>query len=134
MGESMAQDAIEMGLDETIAPDGLLWEDSIYSYEDSLINKIYLEKNGSHLSLKESQEINQYTKIFLENNFKEHYEVNRYISKMNLWDEFPNIRSLNDHGENKDIPGILPKFYAIVCKKLEITGAGGTPLDQAKHY
>lgn len=130
MGESMAQDAIEMGLDT----DGLLWEDSVYSYKDSLINKIYLEENGSNLSFKESHEINHYTKIFLENGFKEHYEVNRYISKMNLWDEFQNIRSLNDHGENKNIPGILPKFYAIVCKKLEITGAGGTPLDQAKHY
>ncbi len=36
MGESMAELAIELGLDEVMAPDHQLWENSHYNYEDSL--------------------------------------------------------------------------------------------------
>ena len=36
MGESMAELAIELGLDEVMAPDHQLWENSNYNYEDSL--------------------------------------------------------------------------------------------------
>ena len=88
----------------------------------------------SKLSLAEENEVNQYIKIYIDNGFQEHFEVNRYISQNNMWDSFPNIRSLNDHAHNKEIPGVLPKFYAIVCKRLGIDGAGGVALDKAEHY
>lgn len=44
MGESMAQDAIAMGLDLTIAPDGRLWEES--SYNRPAINREIWGENG----------------------------------------------------------------------------------------
>ncbi len=82
----------------------------------------------------EERELNEYIDIYLKNGFKEHYEVNDYITKNNLWDNFSNMRSLNDHRGCKNILGILPKFYAQVCKRLNIEGAGGSPLDNATHY
>lgn len=92
--------------------------------------KKYFDK----ISLSESNEIKKYIDLFKDNKFKEHYEVNNYITKNGFWNDFSNIRSLNDHGIYKEIPGILPKFYAIVCKELEIDGAGGTSLDKANRY
>ena len=91
-------------------------------------------KINKKLSIAEEKEVNQYIKIYIDNRFQEHFEVNTYISQNNMWDLFPNIRSLNDHAQNKEIPGILPKFYAVVCKRLDIDGAGGASLDKAKHY
>lgn len=88
----------------------------------------------SELSLKESHEINEYIKIFNEQGYKQHYQVNNYITDNHTWDKFPSIRSLNDHGKNKDIPGIQQKFFAIICKELNISGAGGDPLDKCKLY
>ena len=86
------------------------------------------------ISHEEALEIDNYIQIYRENDLNEHYEVNMYISRNNLWGNFVNIRSLNDHGESKNIPGILPKFYAAVCKELNIGGAGGDPLDNARSY
>lgn len=86
------------------------------------------------LTTAEEKEVNQYIKIYIDNGFQEHFEVNNYISQNNMWNLFPNIRSLNDHANNKEIPGILPKFYAIVCKKLDIDGAGGAALDKSEPY
>ncbi len=92
------------------------------------------QKKFKKLTSAEEDEISHYIKIYIDNGFKEHYEVNSYISQNNIWDSFPNIRSLNDHGVHKKIPGILERFYAIICKRLDIEGAGGTPLDKAEHY
>lgn len=88
----------------------------------------------NQLSEDEENEINSYIYIYKKYNFVEHYEVNNFISRQNAWDKFPNIRSLNDHGVHKGIPGILPKFYAIICERLKIEGAGGAPIDEAHHY
>ena len=85
-------------------------------------------------SIDEDNELDEYIKIYKKYSFKEHYEVNHYITNNKLWTKFPNIRSLNDHARHKGIPGILPKFYAQICDKLKIVGSGGSPLDQAVHY
>jgi hypothetical protein len=58
----------------------------------------------------------------------------RYLAETNSWDKFSHIRSMNKHGIHTGIHGILPKFYAIVCKRLEIGVAGGAPLDEARPY
>lgn len=95
---------------------------------------IVKQKHSNRLNSAEEKEVTNYIKIYMDNGFTEHFEVNTFISQNNMWDLFPNMRSLNDHAENKEIPGILPKFYAIVCKRLDIEGAGGASLDKAEHY
>jgi hypothetical protein len=89
---------------------------------------------GKELSSGETREIDEYIKIYKENNCTEHHEVNSLITINDRWDEFPTIRSLNDHSENKNIKGILPKYFEIVCTILKISGDTGKPLDKATHY
>ena len=96
--------------------------------------KIHTIFKNFHLNRQEQQEVSNYIHIYLKNKYKEHYEVNAYISKMNLWDNFQTIRAYNDHGTHVQIKGILPKYYAVVCKILDIKGAGGKPLDSSSHY
>lgn len=90
--------------------------------------------NKYNLTDLEINQVKRYVAIFRSNSFQVHYEVNHYITNHNLWNQFSKIRSLNDHGLHKGIPGILPKYFAVVCELLEITGAGGAPLDKAEPY
>ena len=83
---------------------------------------------------KTEKEVASYIKIYRDMGFSQHYEVNAYITKNDLWDEFHNIRSFNYHGEHEKIQGILPQYFAKVCEELSIAGAGGTPLDKAVSY
>lgn len=91
-------------------------------------------KRKEILAPDEVTEVNKYMKIFRENAFSSHVEVNEYITDNNIWDQFPTIRSLNDHGNYKEIPGIQPKYFHIVCQLLGITGEGGLPLASYKRY
>jgi hypothetical protein len=86
------------------------------------------------LSDAEIAELKEYTGIFIENKFHLHYEVNQFINDHKRWDDFPCIRSLNDHGDSKGIRGILPKFFKVVCVLLGVDGEKGAPLDKAKKY
>jgi len=90
-------------------------------------------ENEYKISEIELKQVKAYVDIFKNNSFQEHYEVNNYISRHNLWNDFSEIRSMNTHGVNC-IKGILPKFFAIVCKILEITGDNGEPLDKSEPY
>ncbi|MBS3912288.1 MAG: hypothetical protein KGZ70_10795 [Hydrogenophaga sp.] len=89
---------------------------------------------GQKLNIAETEEINEYLKIYRDNSFSKHFEVNRYITSNDLWQKFPTIRSLNDHGENKDIPGIEPKYFSAICQLLEISGEDGAPLQSYRKY
>lgn len=93
-----------------------------------------LQIRGQKLHPKETVEINAYIKIFRENNFSMHSQVNNYISDKKLWSVFPTIRSLNDHGRFTEIPGIQPKYFEIICRLLEISGGNGFPLDAFRKY
>ncbi len=86
------------------------------------------------LSSEEASQVLEYIKIYKKESLEKHWEVNEYITSNSLWGRFSEIRSLNDHGDSKRIPGILPKFYAIVCKILEITSSNGAPLDKSEKY
>ena len=86
------------------------------------------------LSCAEIAELKEYTEIFIENKFEVHHEVNQFISEHKRWSDFSCIRSLNDHGDNKGVPGILPKFFKAVCILLGVSGDNGTPLDRAIKY
>lgn len=85
------------------------------------------------LTKEEVIQIKNYIGIYLGNNFKTQKAANNYISERKLWGEFSDIRSLNDHGSYKNIPGISPKFYRITCKILKIDG-GGAQLTKATRY
>ena len=89
---------------------------------------------GKPLSTNEVNEINEYIRIFREYGCTKHYEVNEIITKSGKWDSFKTIRSLNDHGEYKEIEGIQPQYFEIVCNILEISGEKGLPLDSYKKY
>jgi len=89
---------------------------------------------GESLSSTETEEISQYIKIYRENRFKSHTQINNYITENDMWDEFPTIRSLNDHCEYENIPGILQKYFGIVSSILKINGDNGKPLTKATHY
>lgn len=89
---------------------------------------------GKPLSQNESKEINEYIKIFCENGCTKHHEVNEIIAKSGKWDSFKTIRSLNDHGEHKEIEGIQPQYFEVVCNILRISGEKGLPLDSYKKY
>jgi hypothetical protein len=58
----------------------------------------------SNLNLKEGKSLNNYTLG----------ELNSLIEKLNLWDNFKNIRALNEHGYDFKIKGISPIFYHFV--------------------
>lgn len=81
------------------------------------------------------QELSRYIAIFKEIGATEHYEVNEHITIHDMWDEFRNIRSMNNHGRGKDsIPGIQPKFFREICQRLRISGGNGSPLVSSKQY
>jgi len=89
---------------------------------------------GNPLSSEETKEIAEYIKIFQDYGCTMHHEVNKVITQKNIWDNFKTIRSLNDHGKSKEIEGIQPEYFEIICSILSITGGKGLPLDDYKKY
>ena len=89
---------------------------------------------GKPLSPKETKEIDEYIKIFRDYDCTRHHDVNDIITKKNIWDNFKTIRSFNDHGEYKDIEGIQPEYFEIICSILKISGERGLPLDKYTKY
>lgn len=86
------------------------------------------------LSNNEVEQIQGYMNIYNVHNFKSQKEANKFITNKIRWGEFPDIRSLNDHGAYKNVPSILPKFYRITCEILDITKGNGAPLIKATKY
>lgn len=82
----------------------------------------------------EEREIELYIAFYKYNNFKEHHEVNKFITKYNLWDLFKTIRAYNDHGSHKNMPEINPKAFRKVCLLLNISGGNGTPVTKSVPY
>jgi hypothetical protein len=64
----------------------------------------------------ERNEINWYIKLYVKLEFTHHWQVNQWIQERNAWDKFKNIRAINDHVNASGVPGIKPKFFAIVCQ------------------
>ena len=89
---------------------------------------------GTQLTVNESCEIKKYIDIYKVNDFTEHHEVNDYISINSLWDLFPTLRSMNDHGCGKLVKGIQPEYFKIICKILNITGDYGASLKNYTAY
>jgi hypothetical protein len=87
-------------------------------------------KEASHMALTEDelQQTAEYIFMFKSLRLEEHWQVNQVIAKADRWDDFKALRSMNDHGPSGVIQGITPKFFAIVCKVLKISGDDGHPL------
>jgi hypothetical protein len=90
--------------------------------------------SGRPLSSAETNEINEYIKIFRVYGCTKHHEVNDIITQGGEWDNFKTIRSLNDHGKYKEIEGIQPQYFEIICHILKISGEQGLSLDSYKKY
>lgn len=86
------------------------------------------------VGIQDCYEIMHYVQIYKEKSCTEQAEANNIISQERIWDEFPHIRSLNDHTIHLNVPGILPVYYAIVCKLLNIKGGRGLPLTNFRQY
>ena len=97
-----------------------------YNYESALTKY--------RLTKEEMTQIKSYMIIYSSNNFNTQKMTNNFITENNRWNEFPDIRSLNNHGQHTNIPGILPKFYRITCSILDIIEGGGAKLTKATKY
>jgi len=82
----------------------------------------------------EAMEIHYYIRTFEENFFQNLNELNNYITENDEWEDYPSIRSLNTHQEYRNIKGIQPKYYSIVCKELEIGRGNGRLLTKYSPY
>lgn len=89
---------------------------------------------GERYSKSECDEIKAYIDIYKANSFLEHHEVNSYITANQMWEMFPTLRSMNDHGHGKIVPGIQPKYFRSVCNILNITSDLGSPLESFSVY
>jgi len=87
-----------------------------------------------HINICEAIEIFNYIRCFNENFFQNLNELNNYITECDEWEYYPSIRSQNTHGHYKNVLGIQPKYYSIVCKELQINRGKGIPLDSYKRY
>ncbi|WP_449102720.1 hypothetical protein [Pseudomonas extremaustralis] len=115
------------------------WLDKYASETKSKINHISIEferqlKLEYEVSDKAWDQVIKYVSIFRASSFNKHHQVNEHITKNGLWDDFREIRSMNNHGANKTVHGITPKYFKLVCNILEITGGGGDPLIKSEKY
>ena len=93
-------------------------------------------KDASYTPLSEAvlNELLNYLWIYKINNMSEHWQVNEFISENDIWDEFKEIRSMNDHGYEFQIHGIKPNYYAIICSVLNKEKGDGAPLIDWRSY
>jgi hypothetical protein len=96
--------------------------------------KLVSPVRGQKLTHQETAEISAYVRIFRENEFRVHSQVNNYITDNDLWSAFPTIRSLNDHGRFTEVPGIQPKYFEVACELTGISSGDGLPLDAFRKY
>ncbi len=102
-------------------------KERINSFDYSLLS-------GYKLSSQEIDQLKKYMTIYIDHDFSEQKFANSYITKNELWHKFPDIRSLNEHGDHKDVPGILPRIYSITCEILDLTKGNGKPLTGFHKY
>ncbi len=107
---------------------------SVYQYRVEKITNLPAPVSLNELDSSTFNEILEYVTIFIQWRFKEHWQVNNFISKTNCWHQYPNIRSINTHRNRKEVEGIRPEYYALVCEILDITGDNGTPLIHSRKY
>lgn len=91
-------------------------------------------KSEYELSDKAWEQVKEYVLIYKNNSFTKHHEVNYFITSNELWDKFSEMRSMNDHGNDKVVRGITKMYFKLICELLEIAGGNGHPLIKAEKY
>jgi hypothetical protein len=86
------------------------------------------------LTDKSWKQVKEYASIYRKNSLTKHHEVNNYITSNGLWGNFSEMRSMNDHGNEKVVKGITEMYFKLICELLEITGGNGDPLIKAEKY
>ena len=119
-------------------------EEEHNSFKKEITTELYRAVVGSYepraalelweLTPKEIVQITRYIAIFKRRNFKEHWQVNEFISRKNAWEEFDALRSNNLHANDFTAKGIYPNYYRIVCEILNISGDDGAHLVNADRY
>ena len=124
----------ELQLLISIGTDG--FSKRVLLYREYSSKKVISEStiNGKALTSDESREISDYIEIYRTCDCEKHHEVNKIITQRNIWNQFRTIRSLNDHREYKEIEGIQPQYFEIICNILKISGGHGLPLDNYRKY
>ncbi|MDA0135804.1 hypothetical protein L2D36_25890 [Vibrio harveyi] len=107
---------------------------SVFQYRVEKITGLSAPASLNELDSSTFNEILAYVTMFVQLRFKEHWQVNNVISKTNSWHQYPNIRSINTHRNGKQVEGIHPEYYALICEILDITGDNGTPLVHSRRY
>ncbi|MBY0446784.1 MAG: hypothetical protein K2Q15_16435 [Burkholderiales bacterium] len=79
-------------------------------------------------------EVLKWVNVFNDGRCTYQKDANEIITRENRWNEFPNLRSLNDHGMHKRVPGIESNYYSLFCYLLGCGGAGGAPLEASHKY
>ncbi|MEC4726209.1 hypothetical protein HWQ46_11670 [Shewanella sp. D64] len=115
-----------------------------YDFRKEITTELYKTVVGSYqvgatlhlwdLTPKEIVQLTRYIAIFKRCNFKEHWQVNEFISNKNAWGEFDALRSNNLHANDFTAKGIYPNYYRIVYEILNISGDSGTHLVNADRY
>ena len=95
---------------------------------------IRISLNRGKAILHNEGQLSQYLYIYKSQCCTEHWQVNKYIERKNMWDDFSELRSVNMHGNGYSAKGILPKYFSIICEALNIEGDGGSRLLSADSY
>jgi hypothetical protein len=103
------------------------------SNKEEELDQMNLNDYKSQVTENEYKELEVYITIFKTYGYRKHWEVNKYITLKGLWDEFPTIRSRNDHDKG-EIKGIMPEYFKIICNILNVDGDGGSKINAAKRY
>ena len=110
-------------------------------YDISKIPETFYKRYRDHItrlmpSLSENQ-INQLTKyIYVVEYFKikSHWIANHIISLNDDWDSYADIRSINRHGNDKTVKGIIPKCFFVIIRLCQFNRGKGGTLEAFERY
>jgi hypothetical protein len=92
------------------------------------------EKYGKEYSDEAWSEVISYVALMKKLGIQDQGKCNEYITRALLWDEFSNIRAMNDHGYGREIEGITRKAYRLVCELMNLDSGFGAPLLHSRQY
>lgn len=74
---------------------------------------------NQHSLSQDHKEIRQYVQLMQENGIDTIVEMNKYISKNNMWDDFSSIRRENTYGSGFTSIGVSKDAYKSICELYE---------------
>lgn len=97
----------------------------------TLISRYY----DNQLTNTEKHEIAEFICIYKRNDYEALWMVNDFLTNSDSWDNFPTIRSMNTYnGFDMSIPGIQPRYFAIVSNLLHHAHSPKTYIEKITYY